>query len=103
MHEYQFMNTFVNYPNRNEHIFNVSMYDSSGHSGSVKSLCISADGLIVSGSGDESIKIWNSETVDVIHTLQGKTIIQYAQRTISMTFCLLFHASMSFNCLLKLV
>ena len=56
--------------------FNVTMYDSSGHSDKVWSVCISPDGLkIVSGSEDKSIKIWNSETGDVIHTLQGKTIM----------------------------
>ena len=57
-------------------IFSAPMYDSSGHSDDVKSVCISADGLkIVSGSSDKSIKIWNSETGDVIHTLQGKIIL----------------------------
>ena len=57
-------------------VFNVPMHDLSGHSDIVSSVCISADGSkIVSGSRDRSIKIWNSETGDVIHTLQGKIII----------------------------
>ena len=69
-------NTLVNSSNPYDHILNVPMYDSSGHSDRVTSVCISPDGLkIVSGSKDNSIKIWNSETGDVIHTLQGKTIM----------------------------
>ena len=56
--------------------FNVPMHDSSGHRSSVTSVCISPDGLkIVSGAADASIKIWNSETGDVIHTLQGNHML----------------------------
>lgn len=48
------------------------MYVSSGHSEDLKSVAFSPDGkTIVSGSGDESIKIWNLETGDLIRTLQG--------------------------------
>ena len=48
------------------------MYVSSGHSKGVQSVAISPDGLkIASGSDDNSIKIWNAETGDVIHTLKG--------------------------------
>jgi WD40 repeat protein len=48
------------------------MYVSSGHSDEVESVAFSPDGLkIASGSEDNSIKIWNAETGDVIHTLKG--------------------------------
>ncbi len=48
------------------------MYVSSGHSSSVESVAVSPDGLkIASGSWDDTIKIWNAETGDVIHTLKG--------------------------------
>ena len=53
-------------------IFNVPMYVSSGHSSCVYSVAFSPDGkAIVSGSFDESIKMWNPETGDVIRTLNG--------------------------------
>ena len=65
-------------------ICNVPMYVSSGHSRGVLSVAFSPDGkTIVSGSGgthgnifgsgseDNSIKMWNPETGDVIRTLNG--------------------------------
>ena len=53
-------------------ICNVPMYVSSGHSEGVWSVAFSPDGnTIVSGSGDNSIKMWNPETGDVIRTLDG--------------------------------
>ena len=43
-----------------------------GHICKVYSVAVSPDGLkIVSGSQDNTIKIWNAETGDVIHTLKG--------------------------------
>ena len=48
------------------------MHVSSGHSGGVCSVAFSPDGnTIVSGSEDNSIKMWNPETGDVIRTLNG--------------------------------
>ena len=83
-----------------EHIFKVPMYDSSGHSDEVTSVCISADGLkIVSGSEDNSIKIWNSETGDVIHTLQGKSEVYRRMHNIS---TILYHFKFN-NCQFKYI
>ncbi|MFB2917921.1 WD40 repeat domain-containing protein [Aerosakkonema funiforme] len=44
----------------------------SGHSKAVESVAISADGeFIVSGSSDETIKIWNLATRQLLHSLSG--------------------------------
>ena len=60
-------------------IFHVSMYVSSGHSSIVTSVAFSPDGLqLASGSSDNSIKILNPETGDIIHTLQGKNNNKFA-------------------------
>ena len=53
-------------------IFNVPMYVSSGHSKEVESVAFSPDGnTIASGSEDNSIKLWNPQTGDLIRTLDG--------------------------------
>ena len=45
-----------------------------GHSSDVKTVAISPDGkYIVSGSEDESIKVWDFSSGREIHTLTGKT------------------------------
>ena len=44
----------------------------SGHSGDVYSVALSADGKkIVSGSWDRTVKIWDTDSGEVIHTLSG--------------------------------
>ena len=49
------------------------MYPSSGHSEDVWSVAFSPDGIkVVSGSSDRTVKIWNVETGDVLHTLSGE-------------------------------
>ena len=49
------------------------MYPSSGHSYDVSSVAFSPDGTkVVSGSYDETVKIWNVESGDVLHTLSGE-------------------------------
>ena len=46
----------------------------SGHTGSVQSLVFSSDGtLLVSGSGDNTIKLWDMQTGGVVKTFQGHT------------------------------
>ena len=53
-------------------IFNARMYVSSGHSKWVMSVAFSPDGnTIASGSDDNSIKLWNPQTGDLIRTLDG--------------------------------
>jgi WD40 repeat protein len=48
------------------------LYTLSGHSHIVRSLAISANGkLLVSGSRDQTIKIWQLETGELIRTLKG--------------------------------
>ena len=49
------------------------MYPSSGHSGYVSSVAFSPDGTkVVTGSKDSTVKIWNVESGDVLHTLSGE-------------------------------
>ncbi|MEH2393159.1 MAG: WD40 repeat domain-containing protein [Nostoc sp.] len=50
-----------------------------GHSHIVRSLAISTDGkILVSGSWDQTIKIWHLETVELLHTLKGHRDRVYA-------------------------
>ena len=49
------------------------MYLLSGHAGVVLSVAFSADGSkVVSGSWDETVKIWNADSGEVIQTLSGE-------------------------------
>ena len=49
------------------------MCPSSGHSSYVNSVAISSDGTkVVSGSDDTTVKIWDVESGDVLHTLSGE-------------------------------
>jgi WD40 repeat protein len=50
-----------------------------GHSHIVRSLAMSADGkMLVSGSWDQTIKVWHLETGELIHTLKGHRDRVYA-------------------------
>ena len=52
------------------------LYPSSGHSSSVSSVAISADGTkVISGSDDKTIKIWDAASGDVMQTLSGESDI----------------------------
>ena len=54
------------------------MYLSSGHSDYVNSVALSADGSkIVSGSYDKTVKIWSTETGQVLQTLSGEHGLMY--------------------------
>ena len=49
------------------------MYLLSGHAGGVFSVGSSADGSkVVSGSEDNTVKIWNADSGEVIQTLSGE-------------------------------
>ena len=49
------------------------LYHLSGHTGCVTSVALSADGSkVVSGSNDNTVKIWNAESGEVIGTLSGE-------------------------------
>ena len=49
------------------------MYLLSGHASFVSSVGFSADGSkVVSGSDDETVKIWNADSGEVIQTLSGE-------------------------------
>ena len=45
----------------------------TGHTDAVRSLAISREGQLISGSGDRTIKIWNVETGKLWKTLEGHT------------------------------
>ena len=49
------------------------MYLLSGHTDWVRSVALSADGSkVVSGSWDDTVKIWNADSGEVIQTLSGE-------------------------------
>ena len=49
------------------------MYLLSGHADSVRSVGFSADGSkVVSGCEDNTVKIWNADSGEVIQTLSGE-------------------------------
>ena len=49
------------------------MYFLSGHAKEVRSVGFSADGSkVVSGSDDNTVKIWNADSGEVIQTLSGE-------------------------------
>ena len=46
----------------------------TGHTGNVRAIAITPNGLqIISGSGDNTVKIWNTETGQELYTLKGHT------------------------------
>ena len=48
------------------------MYLLSGHTDTVMSVALSADGSkVVSGSNDRTVKIWSAESGEVLQTLSG--------------------------------
>ena len=48
------------------------MYLLSGHSGRVESVAFSADGSkVVPGSEDKTVKIWSTDSGEVLQTLKG--------------------------------
>ena len=49
------------------------MYLLSGHTDWVNSVAFSADGSkVVSGSGDNTVKIWSADNGEVLQTLSGE-------------------------------
>ena len=49
------------------------MYLLSGHDGEVSSVAFSADGSkVVSGSFDNTVKIWSADNGEVLQTLSGE-------------------------------
>ena len=49
------------------------MYLLSGHAGEVTSVAFSADGSkVVSGSEDNTVKIWSADNGEVLQTLSGE-------------------------------
>ena len=66
------------------------MYLLSGHAGDVTSVGFSADdSKVVSGSSDQTVKIWNADSGEVIQTLSGEidkdiyvSQVQYIQYSI---------------------
>ena len=71
------------------------MYLSLGHSGYVSSVTLSADGSkVVSGSRDKTVKIWSTETGQVLQTLSGEHgLINY-----SCTACILVCLYVFYRC-----
>ncbi len=49
------------------------------HTDTVKSVCVTPDGsLIISGSDDKTIKIWNLKTGNLLKTLKSHTDIVFS-------------------------
>ena len=47
-----------------------------GHSGYVMSVCFNHDGSqVASGSDDNTVKVWNAKTGDLVQTLEGHSDI----------------------------
>ena len=56
------------------YVYDCLLYPSSGHSSYVSSVAISADGTkVISGSWDNTIKIWDAASGDVMQTLSGES------------------------------
>ena len=56
------------------YVYDCLLYPSSGHNASVSSVAISADGTkVISGSSDNTIKIWDAASGDVMQTLSGES------------------------------
>ena len=56
------------------YVYDSILYPSSGHSGYVNSVAISADGTkVISGSDDKTIKIWDAASGNVMQTLSGES------------------------------
>ena len=52
----------------------IVLFLSSGHSNDVNSVALSVDGSkVVSGSDDSTVKIWSTETGQVLQALSGKS------------------------------
>jgi len=44
-----------------------------GHAGAIYSLCVLSTGVLVNGSVDTTIKLWDLETGEIIETLEKHT------------------------------
>ena len=56
------------------YVYDCLLYPSSGHSYCVNSVAISADGTkVISGSDDNTIKIWDAASGDVMQTFSGES------------------------------
>lgn len=42
----------------------------TGHTGSVNSVALSENGIVVSGSSDKTIRIWSAKTCDIIKVIE---------------------------------
>ena len=52
---------------------NLSTFRGVGHDGAVTCLAVLADGTLVSGSGDHTLRLWDPNTGDCLGTLEGHT------------------------------
>lgn len=60
-----------------------------GHLAAVR--CVQYDGkLVVSGAYDYMVKVWNPETLECLHTLQGHTNRVYSLQVNTTTIGLVF-------------
>ena len=57
-----------------------SLYTLSGHTHTIRYIAVTPDGKIISGSFDDTLKIWDIATGKLLHTLEGHTDFVYIVR-----------------------